>query len=497
MLWLLCLLALLACSHAQTSSICSQATATINSQADATSLADCSTISGSVLVSSSASGVISIDGPQTITGDLTCENAGGLTSLGSITIGTIGGSFSLSNLTLLSTLSMNDLSSVKTIAWSALPALSSLTFPSTVSQVESITISNTFLSSLDGLNPSTIATLNVNNNERLKTFSTQVASASSAINFNSNGNGLDLSFPNLIWAANITIRNVSSLDVPSLSTVNGSIGLYGNDFTEFTAPNLTTIGSTATGSGTLALVQNPSFTDLSLPLLKTVGGAVQVANNQELQTISFPALATVGGAIEFSGNFSTPNLPALTDVKGGFNVQSTASIDCSAFAADEQSKVIQGTFVCKGSSGSTTTTGGITSSGTPTPTSSSNSTSNTSTSSPTTSPTNSPPPINNNKSSGLSGGAIAGIVIGVVVALIIAALIFWARKKGYKFSFGITKREVDTGVPHPGMAELPRGGHHEKTELSAVTRPSELSAARLDGPMSESYELPAHAREGG
>lgn len=338
-----------------TNSVCSQATATINSQADATAFASCSTISGSVVVSSAASGVISIDGPQQITGDLTCENAGGLTSFGSTSIGSIGGTFTLNNLTLLSTLSMSDLTSVKTIAWTALPALSSLTFPSTVSKATSVTISNTFLSTLDGINLDTVATLQIDNNNRLKTFSTQVSNVTSAVNINSNGNSLDVSFPNLIWAANMTLRNVSSITIPSLATINGSLGFYGNYMTSISAPNLTSVGSTATGAGSLAFVANGKLANISMPLLKTVGGADQIANNTALTGISFPALTTVGGAIDFSGNFSTPELPALTNVKGGFNVQSTAQIDCSGFQSEAGSgKVIQGTFICKTTADATT-----------------------------------------------------------------------------------------------------------------------------------------------
>lgn len=346
-----------------TNSVCSQATATINSQADATAFASCSTISGSIVVGSAASGVISIDGPQQITGDLTCENAGGLTSLGSTSIGSIGGAFTLNNLTLLSTLSMSDLTSVKTIAWTALPALSQLTFPATVSQATSVTISNTFLSTLDGINLDTVSTLQIDNNNRLKTFSTQIANVTSAVNINSNGNSLDVSFPNLIWAANMTLRNVSSITIPSLATINGSLGFYGNYMTSVIAPNLTSVGSTATGAGSLAFVANGKLANISMPLLKTVGGADQIANNTGLTGISFPALTTVGGAIDFSGNFSTPDLPALTNVKGGFNVQSTAQIDCSGFQAEAGSgKVIQGTFICKTTAdattlGSSTTTG--------------------------------------------------------------------------------------------------------------------------------------------
>jgi len=210
----------------------------------------------------------------------------------------------------------------------------------------------------------TVSVLEIDNNNRLKTFSTQVANITSSVNINANGDSLDVSFPNLIWAANMTMRNVSSISIPSLAVVNGSLGFYGNYMTDVAAPNLTAVGSSATGQGSLAFVANGKLANISMPLLQTVGGADQVANNSALTGISFPALTYVGGAIDFSGNFSTPILPALVNVKGGFNVQSTAQIDCSGFQSEAGSgKVIQGTFICK-TTADATTLGSSTASGT-------------------------------------------------------------------------------------------------------------------------------------
>lgn len=338
---------------ASSASVCSQATATINSAADATALADCSTISGAVLIGTAASGTIDISGPQQITGDLIVENAGALTTLSSSSIGTIGGQFLLNNLTILSTLQFTDLVSVGSISWTALPALPQLTFTAVVKKAASVLITNTFLSTLDGINLDTVATLDINNNNRLKTFSTQVANITQLLNVASNGMDLDVSFPNLIWAANMTLRNVSSVSLPSLATVNGSLGFYGNYLDSISAPNLT-----AVTSGSLAMVANSDLANISMPLLKTVGGGVQIANNSALDGISFPLLATVGGAIDFSGNFTTPDLPALTDVKGGFNMQSTTTIDCSGFQKEKNSGVIQGTYVCKTTADATSSTSG-------------------------------------------------------------------------------------------------------------------------------------------
>ncbi|KAJ8059901.1 hypothetical protein OCU04_011525 [Sclerotinia nivalis] len=355
-------LAVIGTAAAATSSICSQATATINSAADATALADCKTIKGDVLISTLATATIQLDGPEEINGDLIVENNGAITSLSSTTIATITGTFGLNNLTLLSTLQFNALDTVGTINWAALPALSALTFTKSVRTASSVTITNTFLNSLDGINLMTVDTLNINNNNRLRTFSTQVGNVTTLLNIDSNGRNLDVSLPNLVWAANITLRNVSSISIPSLAVVNGSLGLYENYFTSVSAPNLTSVGNTANGQGGFAFVANPSLANITIPMLETVGGAFQIANNSALSAINFPELTQVGGAIDFSGNFSTPELPKLNDVKGGFNMQSTTSIDCSGFKSEHDSGNIQGTYTCKTTANAQSGTGTGTSS---------------------------------------------------------------------------------------------------------------------------------------
>jgi hypothetical protein len=286
------------------SAICTQATATIHTSADATALASCSTIKGSVLVASDATGEIALNGPQQITGDLICNNATNLINLGSTTIGSIGGTFGLNGLTLLSTLSMGALTSVGSIDWVALPALSSLTFPAVVSSAKSVIVSNTFLSSLDGINLDTVATIQIDNNNRLKTFSTQVTNITSSLMIFANGQQLDVSLPNLVFAADMTFRAINSVKIPSLAIVNGSLGFYDSFVDSISAPNLTSVGNTATGKGSLAFVDNVKLTNISMPLLASVGGADQIANNTILGAISFPDLQNVGGAIDFSGNFT-------------------------------------------------------------------------------------------------------------------------------------------------------------------------------------------------
>ena len=128
--------------------------------------------------------------------------------------------------------------------------------------------------------------------------------------------------------------------------------------------------------------------------------------------------------------------------------------------------VVQGAFVCQGSEI-------VVETGTPPAATSTN---------PGSIPDNSPP-----SDSGLSTGAKIGIGVAIPLVLIIVVLIVFAWRRGYKLSVRTAKR-LPAGPPHPREAELPLGGHHEKTELPATEEPSELSSAS-PGLVPEVHEL--------
>ena len=55
------------------------------------------------------------------------------------------------------------------------------------------------------------------------------------------------------------------------------------------------------------------------------------------------------------------SLPAIADVRGGFNLQTSATFDCSAFQTDSSNGVIKGTYVCAGKQANPGTAGSPTS----------------------------------------------------------------------------------------------------------------------------------------
>ena len=286
------------------------ATLTITASADASALASCTTYSGSVAIptglSVQADGnghqSLSVQGVEKITGNLTVTNAAMLSSLTFSSLKSIGG-FELGQLTLLSELSFPQLTSVGTLNFTALPALQSLSFGGTgITQADSILITNTGLSSLQGINNlQTVSTFNINNNQALQNISLQVTSIKNSLDIEANDGfvtGLMTTFPMLETAQNMTFRNCSSVSLPSLANVTEDLGFYGNTMKTFSAPNLTTVGG-------LIFVDNTELTNISIPGLTSVNQSYQIANNTMLKQINgFPKLSVIRGALDFNGNFT-------------------------------------------------------------------------------------------------------------------------------------------------------------------------------------------------
>ncbi|KAK1756862.1 hypothetical protein QBC47DRAFT_171208 [Echria macrotheca] len=332
------------------SGTCTVSTTTINNQADATALASCRTVQGTVLIAPGAGPSIDISGPSRITGDLRVLDNGVIESFKSNDLTIVGGAFTMQNVTRLSSLDMRSLTEVKTLNWRTLNALDTLSIgPPGLTKADEVTISDTFLSSLDGIDLASVRKMDINNNRRLTEFTTQLGNLSDNLNIQANGLQLQVSMPNLIWIANMTIANVTSFSVPSLAVVNGSARFDSNYFTTFSAPNLT-----ATKSQDISFVGNANLKNISFPVLTQIGGALLIANNTALSELDgFPVLKTVGGAVKLRGNFTSVEFPALNDVKGAFDVSSTADISSScddfkkkASTKDGGNGQIQGTFSC-------------------------------------------------------------------------------------------------------------------------------------------------------
>jgi hypothetical protein len=212
----------------------------------------------------------------------------------------LDGEMHLEGLTDLNTLSFPKLKNIDSIKWGALPNLQDIGFDAEVDSAKTIDIQNTALRSLKGINIEEIDTIFIANNGYIDTITMQLGNVSKSLTLADNNQDVKVELPNLIWASNLTFRFCGSVSVPSLETLNGSLGLYNNGFSSFAAPNLTSIGEA------LAIVANDNLSNVSFPLLTKITDNIQIANNSKLGEVDgFQSLKSVGGGWDMSGNFTS------------------------------------------------------------------------------------------------------------------------------------------------------------------------------------------------
>lgn len=326
---------------------------TIENQSDADGINSCTTLKGDLTIKKTYSGDLSLSGIEEITGGIISSGAANVSSISAPSLTSIGDKFDLEGLTTLTLLSFPQLTSVGSINWEALPKLQSLNFDTGVTKAGDVSISNTGLTDLNGIQLKTVGTFSIQNNRDLKTINiNNLQNATDLISFSGNYDTLEIDLPNLGTGTNMTFQNISSVSVPSLEKLTGQLGFWGTKFETFSAPNLTQTGD-------LVFKDNSKLSNISIPNLKTVNGGFTIARDDELSTISLSSLETVKGAIDFSGTFDKISLGKLKDVEGSFNMQSThGNFSCDSFQKLKSDRVIKGSFNCKSDTKTPTTANG-------------------------------------------------------------------------------------------------------------------------------------------
>lgn len=321
------------------------ATTTIQNQGDATAFASCSTFSGSIAIATGTTDDINIPGIKVMKGNLVAADNANIKQIGASDLTELDGTMDFSTLQRLNAVNFPKLKKVKSIKWISLANLGDIGFTASVEQADNIDIENTGLKSLDGINIVEADTIIVANNGYINEIKMQLGNVSDRLEFSNNNEAVVVELPNLIWASNLTFRSCGSVSVPSLQSLNGSLGLYNCGFENFAAPNLTDVGKA------LAIIANDQLTNISLPLLKKVNDDLRFANNSALLKVDgLPILESVGGAFDISGNMTEVSTPKLDSVKGAFNVQSSDNVtdSCGFYDNLHSKKLIQGEYLCKG-----------------------------------------------------------------------------------------------------------------------------------------------------
>lgn len=275
------------------------ATTTLQNAGDATALATCSTFTGNIAIATGTTDDIAINGVKKITGDLIASSNDNMKQISASDLVTLDGAMNLNGLTSLYALNFPKLKTVDSIKWQALPNLQDIGFTAEVTKADKVDIQNTALRSLKGINIEQADEIFIANNGYIDDISMQLGNVSTSLTLADNNEAVKVQLPNLIWASNLTFRFCGSVSVPSLETLNGSLGLYNNGFDTFSAPNLTTVGEA------VAIVANDQLKNISFPQLTKISGNLQIANNSKLIEIDgFPQLKSIGGAFDMSGNFT-------------------------------------------------------------------------------------------------------------------------------------------------------------------------------------------------
>ncbi|KAH8169158.1 hypothetical protein LIA77_11284 [Sarocladium implicatum] len=311
-----------------------------------TPVIDCDVVKADIIIDESLDTTVSLEGVKQIQGDLIVKNSS-ISGLTSSSINAISGKFVLQGCQFLRTLRMDSLTDVSEIEFTNLNALGGLTFGSSGQlKIDKITISDTHIDDLSGLNVVTVEDFLINNNARMKSFSSDLVNITGSAGLRLEGNGKDmqLDLPELEMATELQFQDIKSISLPSLKKLNQSLKLDDNrELTDLSAPNLTEIGEA------LSLINNRKLSNVSFPKLETIGGDLTIVNNTAMLNVSgFPKLETIDGGIRMGGKFEDVELPSLQNVEGSSNVTSTTDIAkfCEFFDKAADDGILNGKAKC-------------------------------------------------------------------------------------------------------------------------------------------------------
>lgn len=188
---------------------------------------------------------------------------------------------------------------VSELTLKGLPNLRALEF--NLTKADKLDIENTKLQNLNGIDLDEVSSIFIANNDDIASIEMQVSNITEFITLSFNNAMVNVSFPKLQSANNISFRAIGSLNIPSLSKINsGDFGVFESDNLQtISAPNLTNI------DGALVINNNKGLQNISFDSLTKVGANLQIANNTNLHEIDgLPKLAEVDAALDMSGNFS-------------------------------------------------------------------------------------------------------------------------------------------------------------------------------------------------
>lgn len=326
-------------SMSNLNSVCTRETHYIEDETDMLELQrQCNEIIGDLIISPRYdSFVVDLRNIHKIQGSFVIEDARDIARVSAPQLNYITQEFRLHSMTSLVELELPQLKFANSIDWTVLPILAALTLDDRTMVNENIIISDTSLQNIEffqGVQELDI--FNINNNRFLETIKSNVVTINTQLSVHANSRDVELEMPFLESTENLTIRDTASISLPKLNSVQSSFQIIENVITSLDVPELEFVG------GTLGVIENRQLVTADFNNLTEITGGLMISKNPRLSKINFfEKLRQIGGAIHFEGRFSETILESLKLVKGSVYIESTSEVlDCSSWISPSSSKSI-------------------------------------------------------------------------------------------------------------------------------------------------------------
>ncbi|ORX42893.1 hypothetical protein DM01DRAFT_1296262 [Hesseltinella vesiculosa] len=281
----------------------------IKTQEDFDQLKTCRIYTGNIVVDRTGIVEMSLRGVELLEGNLVIHSNEALQKVDLPNMQAINGQLRMSNNKILRSVLMPSLSILRQFEISVHPNLKELSFPAGLHQIEQFSVTDTTLTSIEGMSMPRIKTLTITNNKYLKQFSApNLNRIMSSVTISANSPSLVVGFDKLQELDVGTFRNLAGVSLKGLTMVSGDISFVSNGFDKLSLPAMKRV------VGTLTLSDNKKLKQLSVPELAFLGGALSVVSNLELTSIdAFPKLEEIDGSLDVAGAFHELRFPVLAD----------------------------------------------------------------------------------------------------------------------------------------------------------------------------------------
>lgn len=333
---------------------CSFSDFTATKSGDIQSVDACETVAGSITLKGSELGDVNLNGIKEVYGDLALKEANSTRTFNAPSLQLVSGKLELTTDVALEHVNLAQLTTVGTLNCEALPKVEHLGLSSGITSAESVQISDTGLSSLDGINVYKLKNFDVNNNAQIKKIDAGLKKVTESLYIGFNAKKVEVEMDDLKEASNLTFSSVSSLSVANLTNISGSF-----TWTNSSAEQLR-LDSVEVIKQDLTINNNEDLEEVELPKLEKIGGGLTILKNDHLDSIDLGKLKKVGGAVDVKGDFSNATIDKLEEVDGTFTFDTEGEFDCDSLSSLD---VKAGKKSCHGKKSSSSSGGGSLSSG--------------------------------------------------------------------------------------------------------------------------------------